>query len=265
MTVCIAAACEADNEKKIILCTDQKSSSALGSAETARKEIPLGHSWRCLTAGTEPDILALVRLYKKQFQDSKNLKADTIDASVKAPLHQRKKELAEEYVRRRFAFSHDEFVKFGKERLPAEIFYDANQRIDQLNLNASLILAGFIDGEPEIYYTESDGVARAANHFAIIGEGEYVAASALLRRQQDDWTSFENTLYHVWEAKKLSEAVGSVGRTTFMSVISKDGSRRLTSLELESQLESAYKKYGPQKVPKKLVFDGDYYYKRKTE
>ena len=58
MTVCIAAACRDGSGPKIVLCTDKKSSSSLGSAETARKAVKLAMNWWCLTAGTEADILA---------------------------------------------------------------------------------------------------------------------------------------------------------------------------------------------------------------
>jgi hypothetical protein len=85
-------------EKKIVLCTDRRSSSMVGSADTARKSIRLAKGWRCPTAGVEPDILALVRLYKARFANNDNLKAETIDASIKDPLFQRRKELSEEYV-----------------------------------------------------------------------------------------------------------------------------------------------------------------------
>lgn len=260
MTVCIAAACRDNDEEKIVLCTDRKSNSVLGAAETARKTVWLPNKWRCLTAGTEADIIALTRLYKLEFKNKNNLEAETIDATIKRPLHVRKLNLAEEYVRRRFAISYDEFIKFGKERLPLEVFFDATQNIAQLELDAELILAGFIGKHAEIYYTDSKGVARAAYHFAVVGEGEYIASASLLRREQQDWLSLEETLYNVFEAKTLAERVGSVGKDTDMHVLS-IGGRRLTSLELDKQLEEMFKKYGPQPLPEQIKFEGEYYYK----
>lgn len=262
MTVCIAAACREGNEKRIVLCTDARVSSALGSAETGRKCKWLRRGWGCLTAGTEGEIAALVRLYEASFKDDANISASAIDASIKGPLSQRKKALAEEYIRHRFAMSHDEFLQFGKERLPAEVFFDAVQQISKISLEAELIIAGFIDRTAEIYYTDSQGRARAATHFAIVGEGEYVASSALLRRQQDDFTSLENTIYNVFEAKKLAQAVGSVGQYTFLAVIREDGSVNLTSLEVDRQLEKLFEKYGPPAVPNNLKFEGEYFYKK---
>ena len=64
MTVCIAAICDENtDDKKIVVCTDRKISSALGSSETILKSRALGfEDWRCLTAGSEPDILCTVQL-----------------------------------------------------------------------------------------------------------------------------------------------------------------------------------------------------------
>jgi hypothetical protein len=168
--------------------------------------------------------------------------------------------LTEEYIQRRFAFSHDDFIKVGKDRLPPEVFYDANQKVGLIELNADFILAGFIDGAAEIYYTDSGGTARAASYFAVVGEGEYVAASALLRREQDDWKSLENTLYNVFEAKRLAESIGSIGRRTYLNVISSDGRSRLTSFAMDEVLEKLFKKYGPQNIPRVSKFDSVYYF-----
>jgi 20S proteasome alpha/beta subunit len=259
MTVCMAAACKTGDNRKIMLCADHKSSSILGSSETARKEVPIGSGWYCLTAGTESAILGLVRLLKVEFNDDNNIKPETIDATIKRVLYQRRNELVEEYSQLRFSFSYNGFIKYGKERLPTEIFYDATQKIVQIELNADLIIAGLIGDDPEIYYTDSKGIVRAASHFAVIGEGEYIAASSLLRRGQNDWTSLEKTLYNVFEAKRLSESVGSVGKRTHIAVLEPE-ERRLTSLGLDKQLESWFEKYGPQEVPDDRKFEGEYYF-----
>lgn len=175
MTVCIAAACKVGAEHKIVLCTDRKSSSMLGSAETARKAIRLGNGWRCLTAGVESDILSLVRLYSIAFKDINNLAPEKIDETIKGVLHQ------------------------GKKRIGGRI------------------------------HTKK---------------------------------VFEKTLYNVFEAKRLSESVGSIGKQTYMSVLSQGDDNRLTSVQLDYQLQAWFKKYGPQKVPDEGNFDGDYYFKR---
>jgi len=260
MTVCIAAKCIDGAENRIVLCTDRRSGSALGSAETALKDRTLPHGWRCLTAGTEADIVALIRLYREAFVDPGNLAAVKIDATIKGPLFRRKKELAEEYIRNRFAISHAEFISLGKEKFPADIFHDALQRVSLLDLKADLIVAGFIDGAEEIYRCSSAGKVIAAYEYAVIGSGEYLAEASLLRRGQNDVMSLDETIYNVYEAKKHSEAVGSVGRQTSIYVLSRDGSHRAISVQLQMQLGEMFDKYGPKPVPRDLTFEGARYY-----
>ena len=266
MTVCIAAACRDGNEKKIVVCTDKKLSSALGSAETSFKAPPLPNGWHCLTAGDEPDIHALWKLYQIRFMEPENLTAITIDASMKAPLHQRKAQLAEEYIQRRFAISYEEFMKEGKTRLPPELFYDAFQKVTHLSLKAEFIVTGFISNFPEIYHTDNEGIARAAYNFAVVGEGEYIAHSTLLRRSQNDFTPLHKTLYNVYEAKKLAEAIPSVGPMTYMGIISTDGETTQTSVAFDAQLEKWYNTYGPKVLPPEdLKYECKMYYEREKQ
>lgn len=261
MTVCIAAICRDNDEEKIVLCSDKRMSSGLGSSEAGRKELSLRHGWRCLVSGDEDHFLALVRLYDIHFADKDRLTYANLDEAMKAPLYQRKKAIAEEYIRKRFAISHEEFVKFGKERLPADLFHEANQVINHTDLRASLIVAGFLGPSPEIYYTDEHCGAHPVMNFATIGEGSHLAHSVLLRREQIGWNSLSSTLYNVYEAKRYAESIGSVGPGTNITVMKSDGTKRITSHELDSQLAEAYKKYGPQKVPHSIKFDGDYYFK----
>ena len=115
VTVCIAAACIEGEERKIVLCTDRRTGSVLGSAETALKNRTIKDGWRCLTAGAETDIHAMVRLYRAAFRSTPTITVQNIDSIIKLPLQQRKKELADEYIRHRFAISHADFITFGKE------------------------------------------------------------------------------------------------------------------------------------------------------
>jgi len=265
MTVCIAAICDDNDEEKIVLCSDRRVGSALGSSDTMMKERSLRHGWKCLTSGTENDINALFRLYDVKFRDEKNLTYAKIDETIKSALFERKVQLAEEYIRARFAISYEEFIKAGKNQLPADLFHDGIQKIAALDLKAEFILAGFINRSAEIYFTESTARANPVTSFAVVGEGEYVASSVLLRRAQNAWDSLECTLYNVYEAKKYSEAVGSVGRNTFLTVLSADGKSRETSHVVDKQLAQLYKDHGAKPLNTGLKFEGDYYYNPKDQ
>ena len=198
--------------------------------------------------------MALVALYQWEFAIAENLLPQNIDATIKRPLFARKKQLAEEYIRARFAISHDEFLKSGKERLPADQFNNASHHIDALDLKAELIITGFVGPAPEIYYTDGRCRARATEDYAVIGEGCYLAEASLLRREQVQARSLEATLYNVWEAKKYSEAVASVGKSTTLVVLSADGKMRFVNDAAADHLEKLYKQYGPRETPDDLKF-----------
>jgi len=265
MTICIAAACRDGEGKKIVLCTDNRLSSALGSTDQGKKDKLLPHRWRCLWSGDEPEFLPLLRLYEEQFKYAQDLQATTIDASMQTPLVKRKRQLTDEYVQGRFSLSYDEFLKSGKERLPPDIFHDAVRNISDISLRVELIIAGFIDDDAEIYSTDRAGKARPANDFAIIGEGEYLAHSVLLRRQQHAHDTLERTIYNLYEAKRFSEAVGSVGATTHIRILAPGKKSKLTSYNVDNQLRALYDSFGPKEVPSALKFEGEYYYKQEDE
>jgi hypothetical protein len=259
MTVCIAAICSDDGEDKIVSCTDLLVSAGVGSAETGQKDHYLAHGWSCLCAGVETEYMELIRLYRAQFKNPDALKPENIDFSMKEPLYKRKAELADEFTRSRYAISYDDFLKHGKQRFPDAIYFEVLQHINRIELDAELIIMGFIDGSPEIYYTSRDGKARAANNFATIGEGEYLASSVLLRRAQDSIDSLEVTLYNVYEAKRYAESVRSVGEYTNMAIRSASAGRQLTSIEADEQLAKLFLEFGPKDVPSNLKFEMNLY------
>ena len=266
MTVCIAAICKDDDESKIVLCTDRRAGGALGSSETALKERALSSKfgWRCLTAGTEPDIRALLRIYQSKFNYKENITFNNIDSTIKSGLFQRKKDLSNEYIQNRFAISYDEFLQFGKDKLSPDLYHDALQRISSIDLKSEFIIAGFIADHPELYHTDAKGKASALNEFAVIGEGRILAESCLIRRGQEDVRSLEETLYNVYEAKKYAEAVTSVGEQTIITIFSKDGQARMLSVNYKTQLAALYTKYGPKIVPNDLVLKGFRFYEEEV-
>src|SRR5438552_3725069 len=111
MTVCIAAVCEENSDDpKIILCTDRKVSSALGSAETMLKSRIIGTRWRCLTAGKDTDILSLLRLLKNHFMSPSNIDETNVLSLVRNALNERKKEKADEIIQGKFGIPYTDFL-----------------------------------------------------------------------------------------------------------------------------------------------------------
>ena len=212
MTVCIAAICHEDNDQDrpaIVLCTDARVGGSLGSSEWAFKQVHIGGTWHALTAGDAPDIVTLIKLFQIKFAEPNALLAENIDRSIKDVLFERKKQLAEEFIRDRFAITFDEFSQYGKVRLPEDLFREAMRQLREIDLKAEFILAGYVDGTPEIYSFDGSGRVGAANDYAVCGSGYYLAHAALMRREQSVMCTVERGLYNVFEAKKLSEAVRS--------------------------------------------------------
>lgn len=258
MTVCIAAVCRTDAGPRVVLCTDQKAGSALGSAETALKQRTLGRNWISLTAGSESGIEALISVYRAQLNKMGQPNRQNIDEVIRAPISQRKRQLAEEYVQAKLAVSYEYFLDQGREKLPPDMFNDIIRSIASLNLDADFVIAGFISGFPDIYSVNSKGMVCATDEFAVAGEGGYLASAALLRRGQNNILTLEQTLYNVYEAKKYAEAVGSVGKSTVLSVLAPERSDMMT-ISVYTELAEMFSKYGPQSLPNDIKLTAPYF------
>ena len=265
MTVCIAAAAETEEgQRALVLCTDRRVGGALGSAETGLKSRYITKGWRLLTSGDEHEIMALDKLYTQRFRQINATKPENLDESMRWPVNERKRQLASEFIRARFATSLEDFQQHAKQRLPDDIFHEAIRAIGDIRTEADVVMAGFSDEySAEIYECCGDGKVRIHEDFAVIGEGALIATSSLLRRRQDYVTTLNDTLFNVFEAKRLSEAVGSVGRGTSLSVLYPDGTHKYVSSAARTELNVHYKKYGPQSY-QSIQFEGEVFKEEDT-
>src|SRR5690348_12969123 len=124
MTICIAATCHHSREggAKIILCTDWRVSGALGSAETANKQMWLPKNWACLTAGDTREINAIIPLMRKSFADAKSVDETNAGSLVEQCLQTRLSQKREALSHSRFSKSYNELYETGKEKLPTDEF-----------------------------------------------------------------------------------------------------------------------------------------------
>ena len=260
VTVCIAAACLAEGKARIVLCSDWLASSGIGSAETHLKKHQLADTWWSLESGTSYEINALRKRLTESFvsaQSSTGIGDNNIIDIVKTPLHQRKEEKIDDYVRRRFAISYGDFLEHGKERLPETQFRGAFADISGISLNAEFVIAGFVDGRAWLIETDQFGEVKIRDDFATVGEGAILAQAALLQREHIDVRSVEETVYCVYEAKKYAEKVRSVGGITGLSIVSFDGNEKRFSFgEGMKFLDKKYAEFGPRPV-QKFAFTDD--------
>lgn len=246
MTVCISASCKDRNQRCIVLCTDWQVSSALGSAQTKLKQHFLRFPWTCLASGTEPDILAALRLLKKHFIAAKTIDETNVPELVRAALNERKKEKTNEFVHGQYGISYEDFLSFGKDKLPTDLHREAAMSIADITLGASFIVVGISDNDIVMLETTDKCRVHIREDFATIGEGAYLAQSALLQRECIETMKMEEAIYCVYEAKRYAERVKSVGDITYISIIDSDGGLRVVSDNGMNFLSNLFDKFGPQ-------------------
>jgi hypothetical protein len=256
MTVCIAAACKDGNDRAIITCTDWQLSSVMGSAETGLKQRTLNHHWRFLTAGDMSEILALLAIVRRRFNETEDFDETNILTVIRSAAAERKRQKANDFTVGRYGLSYDDFIKFGKEKLPVELFLDGMSSIRDLSLGGEFLFAGFSSDTFQLLVRlDTDFKASLHEDFVTAGEGSYLAASALLHRKHSDVDTLDEAIYAVYEAKKYAERVRSVGTYTSITVFKADGTFRSVSPEGKKKLEAQFFSYGPKDLPNNFSID----------
>ncbi len=188
VTVCIAATCQDKGEPRIVVCADTRLSYPnIGSTNTTVKVDVLGHGWLVQMAGDWSAVRILCSLLK-----------DRIQAQTSVTLRNIMKE-SKEAVR--------EF-----KRGPAFTQSDTTQ----------LLISGFEGKEPHILSVSIfDGgkeQIELREPFGSIGSGFGVADILLSLRECRPDMPLPYVAYLVYEAKRSSEKLGSVGTFTTLSV-----------------------------------------------
>jgi predicted GNAT family N-acyltransferase len=239
-----------------ILCTDRKISSALGSAETTLKSRTLGvESWRCLTSGTDSDILCAVRLLQDELIRANEIGPANILQIIRTALNKRKHEKVDELIQGKFGISYKEFLETGKNRFPHDIFRAAIFEVEQTGLDAEFIIVGYTHGYPILVKTDTRCGATIREHFAVAGEGAYLAQAALLSRAHSHLEAFGRTHYGVYEAKRFSQGAPSVGMSTSITVLHSDGRHEMLKSSGTKFLDQKYEEYGPKKLTDNFSVD----------
>lgn len=262
MTLCMAIACEHKEEPRIVLCNDWKEESqGIGSAEHTDKQNWIADGWPVLTAGKSSQIEELVRLYRSHMAHT-NLTENNYLDEFKEPAKQYKGVLAEDYIQHLLGVGYAYFLEHGKNRFPDEFFRDHVSEIGQIKIEASLIIAGFLQGDkignfskglfPVICVVEDngehDGVVHEEIHFAAIGSGTWTANAALYNRGAHDEIPVMLAVYAAFEAHKLSEKVPGVGESVSIDVLEPEGVIRPLSDEGYEYCEFLWRKFGPKEL-----------------
>jgi len=80
-----------------------------------------------------------------------------------------------------------------------------------------VLVAGFIGGDPIILHLASNGFVETQPYCAI-GEGSNIVTVMMNQRNCSPTNAVEQVAYIVYEAKRCSERVGSVGKDTTLAI-----------------------------------------------
>ena len=264
MTLCIAAACHQDNEPRIVLCTDwQQQIENIGGAENRNKMDWVKDGWPALVADTLCHAEELVGIYAAHLKDIELTGANVLN-EMKIPARTYKATLANDYISQTLGMEYKDFLRYGKQRLPDELFREKWSEVSRLRLGASLIIAGFAkcarigpyreELQPFLCVVEDSeehrDVVRLENDFAAIGSGSYVANASLFHRGQNWEESLGHTIYAVFEAHRFSNKVPGVGEAMTIDVLEPN---RIRSLSDKGYVfyEKMFKRFGPREIEAK--------------
>ncbi|MCW5698038.1 MAG: hypothetical protein KIS96_15060 [Bauldia sp.] len=213
------------------------------------KQRLLSHGFICLTAGIEGDILRLLALLRRSFEQEKNIDETNILPVIKRATNGRKLELADEITQSRYGLSYKDFLSSGRRDLPDDIFHADLLEIRARNLGATFIVAGYQDSTfPLLVEVGFDGSTHLREEFVCIGDGGSLAAAILTQREHSDIHSVDQAAYQVWEAKKYSEKIPTVGKRTMMQILLPDGTHKSLSYKAAIRLNELYGEYGPKEL-----------------
>jgi hypothetical protein len=148
----------------------------------------------------------------------------------------------------------------GKKELPASLLYETFSEVKAIQLNCQLLITGVIKKQPMIFQIEKDFSVTPHHIFGVIGSGGIIAESALFQMKLNSHGKVSQTVYHVYESKKLSQIAEGVGEGTDLVVLSpdlgdaKEVKARFINSESYPELDKMYKEHGF----KNLTLDWDY-------
>jgi hypothetical protein len=245
VSVCIVAKPELF-ATEVVACCDRKVSTDSVSSETGFKFRPLSPHWLALWAGVNPVLTEVLDLYEVSPPNTRDRHPVEL---LRRPLRVWRKRLAEACIHEKHALSFDEFYKNGKVWLDLDVWTETQREIarryDTQKTEVQLILIGNVGGSAGIYVVSCGEVTECAQ-VATIGTGYAVAEAALYwRMDHDSPRSLDQTIYSVYEAKKLSEMSPFVGEKSTMAIIRPgDSGLAFESVDIKI-LEKEFKRFGP--------------------
>ncbi len=250
MTLCIAAKCDYEGKRAIIMASDLRIEDDVAVSETAIKQDTLVPGWEFMYAGRQGRATQLVITLRDHLAKHPLERFKATEILTQAVRTHREK-MADEYIHTRIAKSYEWLLTEGQEALPQDLYSQLIHSIGNIQLDTQLIICGFLAGRPTIYVIdESRGLpyVRPVENFAAIGSGATIAEAMLHYRSHHGHTTLKVAAYHVCEAKRLGEMAPGVGYQTTFSVLFSDGSVAESGPSFVPWMDQKWNEYAPRPI-----------------
>jgi hypothetical protein len=219
VTLCIASLC--DHGNGMAICFDREIQTEIAKAQTGFKLVGLPSQWHALQAGSLHRAKELTDLYIEHLGtiDLASMEEPAVLEQLRIPPARLRRRMAEALTQEKFSTGYEDFLRSGKDWFDVDTHRQTLYEISSQNFGGDeLILFGSISGG-FLLYKFSGGEVWQCRDFAVIGSGTTVAEPNLYQRKQDWTKSVQETLYSLYEAKKLAEVTPGVGDKTLMAMI----------------------------------------------
>lgn len=221
MTVCIAAMC--DDSKKVVVASDRMWTAGVLSLEfehTRAKVVDLTDSCVMMTAGPALRDLELKKHVKRELAGMSGVAIPMIVEKVKEGYQAaRRKKIEELYFSPR-GLTLERYLAEGRSLIP-EVAMLLDEHLATYDYEVEVLVAGVDSDGAHIYGIYNPGTAEcfdALGHHSI-GSGESHAAFCLIDGNHNHIATLQETMWAVYEAKKLSERAPGVGQAEDFAII----------------------------------------------
>ena len=245
MTVCIAAACDAD---KLILVTDHMLSLGFTSAEAGVKGMRLSDNWHLVFAADDTTLVTPIvrRIVQKIKDGSDAVSYEGISRIVATAYQDVRRTQVEDLYLSPYGLTIAEFREKGY-KFFKDYYLTLLNHIERFDAKCEFIISGFAPTptrQATIFRVVNPGVIEPAElmGYTAIGMGWINAIAHLTRKKQGMRTPLAESIYNVLSAKFLSEIATGVGKETTVIVAGR-GTTKLAFLE-DTEIEEIRNLYG---------------------
>lgn len=255
MTVGIAAM--ADGHNAIVFVTDQMMSVGIRTADlplVTKGYLVHGH-WFALYAGTVTLVPPILNKVKAALSANTDADVSEVSATFVRVYQAERQRLAEQSVLSPFGIDIQTLVNHLTNNQSAGLA-DMKRRIQDFDFDCEFLVGGFDpDGSAHIFTVTPPGVENHYDSigFWSIGSGAEAALSSLLFRRLHVVMPLKQTIYHVAEAKFMSECAMGVGRSSLFFILESDGKCKMLPIADVPKLRQMWEAEGQPPIPANLA------------